>query len=157
MASTTAVRAHKNTEPAKTWLFLSSIFELFSYIILLPHRTQSHNIFDIFMSEPEKPELNWDIPLNFDRLETRQEEALPPPKIPPRQVLAEKFPKILARIELLWCSPELHNYLEQTLFTDRSKREGFPKDVLQALGEIHIEHTRLLKEKKLLGDDIWDV
>ena len=109
------------------------------------------------MSEPEKPELNWDIPLNFDRLETKEADAPPPPKIPPRQILAAKFPKILARIELLWCSPELHKYLEQTLFTDRSNREGFPKDVMQALGEIHIEHARLLKEKKLLSDDIWDV
>jgi len=109
------------------------------------------------MSEPEKPELNWDIPLNFDRLETRKVETPAPPKIPPREILAAKFPKILERINLLWCSPELHNYLEKTLFTDRSNREGFPKDVLQALGEIHIEHTRLLKEKKLLGDDIWDI
>ena len=78
-------------------------------------------------------------------------------KIPPRQIIGEKFPKILERIELLWCSLELHRYLEQTLFTDRSNRQGFPKEVMQALGEIHIEHTRILKLKKIITEDVWDV
>ena len=109
------------------------------------------------MIEPDKSELNWDIQLNFDNLGITKEDTPQPKKIPPRQIIGEKFPKILARIELLWCSVELHNYLEHTLFTDRSNREGFPQDVLRALGEIHIEHKQLLKKLKILKEDIWDV
>lgn len=108
------------------------------------------------MTEPDKPQLNWDIQLNFDNPEIKRDVVPLPPKIPPRKIIGEKFPKILARIELLWCSLELHNYLERTLFTDRSNRHGFPEDVLQALGEIHIEHTRVLKQKKMISVDIWD-
>ena len=109
------------------------------------------------MAESEKHPLNWDIQLNFEHLEARRETPPVVTKIPPRQIIGEKFPKILERIELLWCSLELHKYLEQTLFTDRSNRQGFPMDVMQALGEIHIEHTRVLKQKKIITEDVWDI
>jgi hypothetical protein len=109
------------------------------------------------MPESDKSPLNWDIQLNFDNLEIRKENPAVMKKIPPRQIIGEKFPKILERIELLWCSLELHRYLEQTLFTDRSNRQGFPKEVMQALGEIHIEHTRILKLKKIITEDVWDI
>ncbi|OIR05829.1 hypothetical protein GALL_119560 [mine drainage metagenome] len=109
------------------------------------------------MPESDKRPLNWDIQLNFEHLEARRETPPVVAKIPPRQIIGEKFPKILERIELLWCSLELHRYLEQTLFTDRSNRQGFPKDVMQALGEIHVEHTRILKLKKLISEDVWDI
>ncbi|MBU0688473.1 MAG: hypothetical protein KJ850_09050 [Gammaproteobacteria bacterium] len=103
--------------------------------------------------------LSWDIKLNFnlDDLEGKKEKPPEPPKIPPRQLLAEKFPKILYRIEMLWGSLELHQYLELTLFTDRSNREGFPYDVMQALGEVHIEHVKILKQKKVINEDVWDI
>lgn len=110
------------------------------------------------MFELDKSQLNWDIQLNFDNPEITKDAAPLPPKIPPRKIIGEKFPKILARIEVLWCSLELHNYLEHTLFiTDRSNRHGFPEDVLQALSEIHIEHTLILKHKKIINVDIWDI
>ena len=109
------------------------------------------------MSEKDKPQLSWDFKLNFDIPEVNKEAPSLPQRRPPRKVIGEKFPKILARIELLWCSLELHNYLEQTLFTDRSNRDGFPEDVLKALGEIHIEHVRILKQKKMISEDLWDV
>lgn len=109
------------------------------------------------MPESDKSPLNWDIQLNFDNLEIRKEIPAVVQKIPPRQIIGQKFPKILERIELLWCSLELHRYLEQTLFTDRSNRQGFPKEVMQALGEIHIEHTRILKLKKIITEDVWDI
>ena len=109
------------------------------------------------MPESDKRPLNWDIQLNFEHLEARREEPVAVTKVPPRQIIGEKFPKILERIELLWCSLELHRYLEQTLFTDRSNRQGFPKDVMQALGEIHVEHTRILKLKKMISEDVWDI
>ena len=109
------------------------------------------------MSESDKQPLNWDLQLNFDNLQIREEAPPVAKRIPPRQVIGEKFPKILERIELLWCSLELHKYLEQTMFTDRSNRQGFPKDVMQALGEIHFEHTRVLKLKKMVSEDVWDL
>lgn len=112
---------------------------------------------DNFMSESEKVPLNWDIQLNFDNLEITKDAPVQTKKIPPRKILGEKFPKILERVDLLWGSLELHNYLEQIIFTDRSKREGFPNDVLQALGEIHVEHTRVLKLKKIINEDVWDL
>ena len=110
------------------------------------------------MSEKKDSPLNWNIELDFNLHNAKpQEEPAQPPKIPPRQIIGEKFPKILARIEILWCSLELHKYLEETLFTDRSNRQGFPIDVMRALGEIHAEHTRALKEKKMIRDDVWDL
>ncbi len=109
------------------------------------------------MFDPGKSQLNWDIQLNFDIHENTKAEPPPPPKIPPRKLIGEKFPKILARIEMLWCTLTLHNYLQQVLFTDRLNRQGFPEDVLQALGEIHIEHMQILKQNKIIGVDIWDM
>jgi hypothetical protein len=98
----------------------------------------------------------WDFKLDFDLPLTRVESAPPPPKIPPRQVLQDRFPRILNRIEILWGSRELHQYLEQTLFSDRPARQGFPLDVMQALAEIHHEHTLYLKSRKILTDSAWD-
>ncbi len=111
----------------------------------------------MIMIETVKPPLNWDIKLNFDSLDNKEEKTPLPQVISPRQLIGENFPKILERIELLWCSLELHNYLEQTIFTDRSNRQGFPKDVMHALGKIYIEHSRILKQKKIISEDIWDV
>ena len=109
------------------------------------------------MYEPDKSLLNWDIPLNFDNREITKSADPVPPKIPPRQIIGKKFPKILDRIDLLWCSLELHSYLEHVLFTERLNRHGFPDDVLKALGEIYAEHMQLLKQKKMISVDIWDV
>jgi hypothetical protein len=110
------------------------------------------------MSEKNNSPLNWNIELNFNLDEAKpQEEPVQAPKIPPRKIIGEKYPKILDRIEILWCSLELHKYLEETLFTDRSNRQGFPIDVMKALGEIHTEHTRVLKEKKMISEDVWDL
>lgn len=109
------------------------------------------------MKENDNAPLNWNIELNFNLQETKPEEPPPPPKVPPREILGKKFPKILTRIEMLWGSVELHKYLEDTLFTDRANRQGFPLDVMKALGEIHIEHARLLKQKKIINEDVWDL
>lgn len=112
------------------------------------------------VSEKPKTPLNWDIQLNFDPPKVVKEEVTPAPapvKITPRQLIAEKYPKILERIELMWCSLELHNYLGQILFTERANRQGFPKEVMQALSEIYSEHKRELQLKKMLSEDVWDV
>jgi hypothetical protein len=109
------------------------------------------------MPENDNSPLNWNIELNFNLHEAKPEESVQPPKIPPRKIIGEKFPKILMRIELLWGSLELHKYLEETLFTDRSNRQGFPIDVLRALAEIHVEHSQVLKQNKVISEDVWDL
>jgi hypothetical protein len=109
------------------------------------------------MPENDNSPLNWNIELNFSLHEVKPEESVQPPKIPPRKIIGEKYPKILTRIELLWGSLELHKYLEETLFTDRTNRQGFPVDVLRALAEIHVEHSQVLKEKKVISEDVWDL
>jgi hypothetical protein len=118
---------------------------------------------------------NWDIPLNFDHPEIKTgakplsqiipfrqtspaTQAIPAAQTTsPRELIGQKFPKILDRIELLWGSMELHNYLEHTILTDRSGRQGFPDDVMQALIQIHAEHTQILKQKKMICSDLWDI
>lgn len=112
---------------------------------------------DAPMRENDNSPLNWNIELDFNLHEAKPVAPVQTPKIPPRQVIAAKYPKIMTRIELLWGSMELHNYLEHTVFTDRSNRQGFPVDVLKALGEIYAEHTQVLKQKKIITEDVWDL
>ncbi len=109
--------------------------------------------------KPEKSDINWDIQLNFDLPPPPkpQPEAPPKPTIPPREVLRQKFPRILEKIELLWGTLELHRYFQQTQFMDREKRQGFPEDVMEALGQINNEHEELLMRTGLLRMDVFDM
>lgn len=110
------------------------------------------------MAELNDSRISWDFKLNFE-VPVVQAVPLPPPPpvIPPRVLLKSKFPRIHERVEVLWGTLELHKYLEQTLFTDRSGRQGFPKDVMHALGQIHGEHRKILKANKMVFDDVWDI
>jgi hypothetical protein len=112
-------------------------------------------------SMPDEPEINWDIELNFDlpREKKAAEEPIAalPPKIPPRELLKEKFPRILNKINLLWGTIELHNYFQQTQFMDRESRAGFPPDVVDALGQLNAEHEQLLLRSGILSADVWDL
>lgn len=103
--------------------------------------------------------LNWNIELNFDLHAPKAEPAPQPPKpkVPPREILKENFPRILDRINLLWGSKGLHNYFEQTLFSDREKRQGFPPEVMAALAEIYNEHQQLLMRHGIIRMDVWDM
>ncbi len=110
--------------------------------------------------KPENPDISWDIQLNFDLPPPPkpQPEAPPPkPALPPRDVLRQKFPRILEKIELLWGTLELHRYFEQTQFMDREKRQGFPEDVIEALGQLNNEHQDLLMRTGLLRMDVFDM
>ncbi len=107
----------------------------------------------------EDEKLNWNIELNFDlqRAKPETRSALPPkPRIAPKDLVQQKFPRIAEKIALLWGSLELHKYFEQTLFADR-QRQGFPFDVMEAMGELHDEHQRILMQKGLLRRDVWDL
>ncbi len=108
----------------------------------------------------DKPDINWNIELNFDLPGEKKAEdpkPAPPPKIPPREVLKEKFPRILNKINLLWGTLELHNYFQQTQFMDRESRQGFPPDVVEALGQLNVEHEQLLLRSGILRADVWDM
>ena len=110
------------------------------------------------MPKSDETQTNWGFKLDFDLpREKKVEEPAPLAIIPPRQVIGERFPRILEKIELIWGSIELHDYFERTLFVERSNRQGFPQDVMKALGEIHAEHSQLLKSRGLIKDDLWDM
>ncbi len=112
------------------------------------------------MAESDDEKVSWDFKLDFDLPKAPMSEPPKPPappKIPPKILLKERFPRILERIEILWGTMELHKYFEQTLYTDRSNRQGFPEDVMEALGELHNEHYLFLKKHKLISEDVWDM
>lgn len=103
--------------------------------------------------------IDWNIKLDFDLHAPKRAAppAPPKPKVPPRDLLKEKFPRILERITLLWGSKELHAYFEQTLFMNRSGRQGFPPEVMAALGELYNEHQQLLMRHGIIRQDVWDM
>lgn len=106
-----------------------------------------------------KSKIDWNIELNFESPTTETEPSPPPPKpkAPPREILKEKYPRILDKINLLWGTTNLHKYFEETLFTDRDKRQGFPPEVMDALGKIHGEHQQLLMRNGIIRLDVWDM
>ena len=110
------------------------------------------------MSEANDSKISWDFKLNFDVPVVKAAPSAPrPPKIIPRELLKVKFPRIFAKVELLWGTIDLHKYFEETLYTDRSNRQGFPQEVMQALGELNNEHRRLLVSRKMISEDVWDM
>lgn len=113
------------------------------------------------MPDDKIEELNWNIPLDFELPEKDKKEvpppAPPPPKIPPREVLLAKFPRIHAKITALWGTLELHHYFQETQLMDRSSRQGFPDDVVAALAELNNEHMALLQDSGLLRMDAYDL
>lgn len=48
-------------------------------------------------------------------------------------LIKSEFPRIYERIDACWCSNELDSYLEKLIIDHRGDRNGFPKDVLEAL------------------------
>lgn len=107
----------------------------------------------------EQPKIDWNIELNFDTPAPRMESPPPAPKprTPPRDLLRDKFPRILEKITLMWGTIPLHRYFQETLLTDRSGRQGFPSDVMEALAELHHEHQQLLMKQGLIRMDVWDM
>ncbi len=104
--------------------------------------------------------IDWNITLNFDMKAPEPAAPAPPlpkPKAPPRDILKEKFPRILEKITLLWGSKELHAYFEGILLTDRGDRQGFPPEVLEALGDLYGDHQAVLAKKGLVRQDVWDM
>ena len=103
-------------------------------------------------------EVDWDIKLDFDIPLPQIEHAQQPvkPRIPPRELLKQKFPRIMTSVEMLWGSIELHQYFHKLLYSDRENRQGFPTEVMEALGELYAEHEAVLKQRNMLTSDLWD-
>ncbi|MGB9094197.1 MAG: hypothetical protein WCB93_08785 [Gallionella sp.] len=79
-------------------------------------------------------------------------ESIPGNKIPAVisaevTLLIEKFPHIGNRIELLWGTVDLQDYLNTLIVDERSGRKGFPHLVAGAILRIHTEHYKLIKPK----------
>lgn len=56
--------------------------------------------------------------------------------------LEERFDRILTKIELLWDSPEIHDYFSDLLIDKRGGRQGFPVPVLNDIIRLR-EHREL--------------
>lgn len=72
-----------------------------------------------------------------------------------KALLKEKFPKIYDKIELIWGYKECEIELDRLIISSRENRQGFPRDVLQAIITIHAEHQRQFGIFKRL--DPWDI
>jgi hypothetical protein len=62
-------------------------------------------------------------------------------------MLVEKYPHIGNRIELLWGTVDLQNYLNTLIVDERAGRKGFPHLVAGAILRIHTEHYKLIRPK----------
>ena len=62
-------------------------------------------------------------------------------------MLIEKYPHVGNRIELLWGTVDLQDYLNTLIVDERSGRKGFPHLVAGAILRIHTEHYKLIKPK----------
>lgn len=64
--------------------------------------------------------------------------------------------RIAKQIDIVWCTPELHDYLKGLIIGAREDRgtlaRGFPKHVLMLLCEIQAEHLRQYEPP----ENIWD-
>jgi len=79
-------------------------------------------------------------------------KSVPGNKIPAEisaevRLLIEQFPHIGNRIDLLWGTVDLQNYLNTLIVAERSGRKGFPHLVSGAILRIHTEHYKLIKQK----------
>ncbi len=63
-------------------------------------------------------------------------------------LLIEKFPHIGNRIELLWGTADLQNYLNTLIVDERGGRKGFPHLVVGALLRIHTAHYKVIKARR---------
>ncbi|MBU0622541.1 MAG: hypothetical protein KJ795_11920 [Gammaproteobacteria bacterium] len=86
-------------------------------------------------------------------------KAPPMPVFPPDiatevKLIYDKFPKVGAKISVMWGSVELQKYLNTTIFDDRGGRQGFPQPVISALMRISKYHETLIPEAN--QGDVWN-
>ena len=81
----------------------------------------------------------------------------PKPEYYPFPVLAERFPQIAKRVEMMWGHPELDAYLNKLIIDERGNRAGFPAEIitaLLALSKQHLEHFNFNPPKDTWPEEI---
>jgi hypothetical protein len=111
----------------------------------------------------DKSKLDWNIQLNFETPKEGSQGTVsrlapsPATMKSARETLKQKAPRVLEQIDRLWCTRELHHYLEKLLFTEEYAHLGFSLDVVAAIGEHYRDHRRMLIINGLLHRDVWDM
>lgn len=101
-------------------------------------------------------ELSWP-PIAFDtgvRHESDQQKIIRDAyldELDPFDIIRVSYPRVYARISILWGTQELADQLKRWMFTDQRGRKGFPPDVAMALLKISIEHQ---EKFGLIGSDV---
>ena len=73
------------------------------------------------------------------------------------RLVNQAFPHIGKRLKLFWGEPEFKGYMEGLHTMGREgHREGFPKDVAQALFALALKHGAQHPELMRTKEDLWD-
>lgn len=72
------------------------------------------------------------------------------------ELLKEKYPRIYERIEATWGSPELDSYFDRLIIDDRGNRNGFPKEVLNALLLLAKSNRKELPKNTTINKNKWE-
>lgn len=68
--------------------------------------------------------------------------------------LEAAYPRVFNNIMLYWDTPEIENYLNGLMVTDREDRAGFPPEVATEIMRLSLVHASQHPPKK---DDVWQV
>jgi hypothetical protein len=68
-------------------------------------------------------------------------------------LIKDKYPRIFEKIELTWGSIELDSYFNKLIIDDRGNRNGFPKDVFNAL--LILAKANKKELPKQTDKDLW--
>lgn len=69
--------------------------------------------------------------------------------------LESKYPRIFAKIMMLWDKPGMSDYFMQLMVTEREGRAGFPPDVAAEIMRLSLVHASSHKSDAI--PDIWDI
>ncbi len=69
-------------------------------------------------------------------------------------LLQSQYPRVLAKIMLLWDSPELDDYFLELMVNKRGYRAGFPPEVASEIIFLNLVHSIL--HPQIAKQDVWD-
>lgn len=69
--------------------------------------------------------------------------------------LESKYPRILAKIMMLWDQPGISDYFMELMVSDRADRAGFPSDVAAEIMRLNLVYASSHQPNK--KQDIWDI
>ena len=70
--------------------------------------------------------------------------------------IKQEFPKLYDNIVLFWGSKDFLEYIEKTVTSDRTNRQGFPPDIMQELFKIQTIHDKLYPQLNVIRDK-WHI